>query len=839
MTIPVTTENDGLTPAPPTVAVDLDCLDSVASRLNLRQPNKEALDSLIFELSQYYDADMKPPPFECVIDSATGVGKTYIYIGAIEYLAAQGVRNFVVIAPGSTIRDKTIAHFTPGHRKSLLASMDSDPYLVTADNFDSPNTRVMIDDDSRVKIYVFTVQSLIAPTTKQGRKTHQFQEGLGAGFYEHLAQLEDLVVFADERHCYYGPAFSRAITDLNPFAIVGLTATPDEKKAPNEEIIYKYPLAAAIADKWVKTPVIVARKDDRSDKMTKLADGAALLRYKKAAADAYTAENDLAEINPVMLIIASNTAEADEFGEILRSEEFEGGAWADSLLVVHSNLKDEAKEKALAELEAVEDPDSKVRVIISVGMLEEGWDVKNVYVIASMRPSVSKVLTEQTLGRGLRLPFGKYTDIEILDTLEVLAHERYEAVLRSAGVLNEQFIDKRTRAVLRKNSLGQFVSVTETEQVETPVVITASDDNSIQPTIGGGVLLDSMKNRKEAMSEQAAVQDEVVHNYAPLENMPVIKVPILKMTAVETKFSLADITDLEPFRKLGRQIAVNPEMELRRMRVSARVIVGPDGLRQTELITSSTADRLEASYAMFPLVESRKKLIDAVLASPVVPKRKEELHPANKIIEAFLDGISGDAEKILSAYGDRAAARLVKLITDEHRRFLAAPQFEEVVEVATLNKVRQSKRKVLLDRAGKFLKTAAYNSFEHSLYGVDWFDSKPERDIANIVEDSKDVACWVRLQVGELPILWRSDGRQYNADMIVVEKTGAHWVVEIKADADADSFEVQGKRKAAQRWVNHVNASGAVDGEWHYALATETDINQAKGSWQALKKLGS
>jgi len=41
-------------------------------------------------------------------------------------------------------------------------------------------------------------------------------------------------------------------------------------------------------------------------------------------------------------------------------------------------------------------------------MLKEGWDVKNVYVIVSLRASVSEILTEQTLGRGLRLPFGAY-----------------------------------------------------------------------------------------------------------------------------------------------------------------------------------------------------------------------------------------------------------------------------------------------------------------------------------------------------------------------------------------------------------------------------------------------
>ena len=54
------------------------------------------------------------------------------------------------------------------------------------------------------------------------------------------------------------------------------------------------------------------------------------------------------------------------------------GRYADAILIVHSKSPDEA----LAALETVEDPASPVRVIVSVGMLKEGWDVKNVYVIA-------------------------------------------------------------------------------------------------------------------------------------------------------------------------------------------------------------------------------------------------------------------------------------------------------------------------------------------------------------------------------------------------------------------------------------------------------------------------
>ncbi len=85
----------------------------------------------------------------------------------------------------------------------------------------------------------------------------------------------------------------------------------------------------------------------------------------------------------------------------------------------------------------------------------------------------------------------------------------------------------------------------------------------------------------------------------------------------------------------------------------------------------------------------------------------------------------------------------------------------------------------------------------------------------------------------------RSDGRQYNADLIVVETNGSCWVVEVKADDAMTSVEVQAKRKAAKRWVNTVNASGELEASWGYILVSETDIDDATHSWTALKKIGT
>ena len=144
-------------PTAPADLFDLDRIEAVAARLDLRRPNRQALESIVFEAVQHYDIDKEPPPFEAVVDSATGVGKTYILAAAIEYFAGDEVRNFAVITPGRTILDKTVANFTPGSPKSLLGGMDVQPVVITSDNFATAAMRAAMDDPQQVKLFVFTV----------------------------------------------------------------------------------------------------------------------------------------------------------------------------------------------------------------------------------------------------------------------------------------------------------------------------------------------------------------------------------------------------------------------------------------------------------------------------------------------------------------------------------------------------------------------------------------------------------------------------------------------------------------------------------------------------------
>lgn len=817
------------------LAIYEDAITEIAARLDLREPNREAVRTINAAVSQYYDVEEQKPPFEAVIDSATGVGKTYILAGGMELFATCfGVRDFVIVTPGRTILEKTKDNFTPGHPKSLLDPMSFRPVVITAENFATPSMRAAMDDDTQVKIYLFTVQSLIKPGTKTARKTHEFQEGLGTEFYGHLQKIENLTVFADEHHCYFGAAFSRAIRELDPRVLIGLTATPD-KKTPTEDIIFRYPLAAAIADKLVKTPVIVGRKDDRTDPLTKLSDGVTLLNFKAEAIAAYVTATGAPPVNPVMLVVAKSIEDANEYGEILSSSEFFGGGFADAVLVVHSNSPDDA----LAELSKVEDPASPVRIIISVGMLKEGWDVRSVYVIASMRASVSEILTEQTLGRGMRLPFGEYTGIEILDTLEVVAHERYEDLLKKAGVLNEAFIDYRTWSALRINAQGETVAVTETvESGAVPVIaVDGAGEPGPAPADGTGVtVVTSAEERSAQVGQAAAKMKQTITRNA---GAPVIQVPILRMSAVQSRFSLADITDTDAFRKLGAALAADPDEELSRTLVSARVVTGSDGMKRTELIRSTAADRVRSESTLVALEDLRTQLVEMVLASPAVPARATQRAAVAPLLDAFFDGLGAKAGEVLSANLDRAGARLVKLVADEQRRFMAKPSYQNVVELKDFDPGRATDKTVTSDRFGPFLKSLAYDGWKRSMYSVVWFDSEPERRVANMVDDDPTVSSWVRLHINDLPILWNSAGQQYNPDLIVIDDDGTHWIVEVKMDKEVTSEEVQGKREAAKRWANHVNADPSVTVAWGYLLVSESDITTSRGSWDALKKLGT
>lgn len=195
-------------------------------------------------------------------------------------------------------------------------------------------------------------------------------------------------------------------------------------------------------------------------------------------------------------------------------------------------------------------------------------------------------------------------------------------------------------------------------------------------------------------------------------------------------------------------------------------------MRRTELVTSTAADRVRTQPTLFDEDDLRRRFAEIVLASPSVPARRDQRAALEPILEAFLTGLGPKAPEVLSANLDRAGARLVRLVAEEQRAYMAKPWFEEVVELRPFAPTRATDREVSGDRFGAFGRSAAFDGWKHSLFPIEWFDSRPERTFANVVDDANEVTCWVRLHTGELPILWNGFGQAYNPDFIVI---GAWW----------------------------------------------------------------
>ena len=87
----------------------------------------------------------------------------------------------------------------------------------------------------------------------------------------------------------------------------------------------------------------------------------------------------------------------------------------------------------ITRLLAVESVDEPTEIVIHVNMLKEGWDVTNLYTIVPLRAANARILIEQSIGRGLRLPYGKRTGVTAVDRLNIVAHDKFQEIIAEAN----------------------------------------------------------------------------------------------------------------------------------------------------------------------------------------------------------------------------------------------------------------------------------------------------------------------------------------------------------------------------------------------------------------------
>ena len=134
-----------------------------------------------------------------------------------------------------------------------------------------------------------------------------------------------------------------------------------------------------------------------------------------------------------MLVIARDTTHAASLLNLIESDNFYDGRYKGKVIQVDSSKTGKEEEEMIARLLAVESVDEPTEIVIHVNMLKEGWDVTNLYTIVPLRAANARTLIEQSIGRGLRLPYGKRTGVEPVDRLNIVAHDKFQEIIDEAN----------------------------------------------------------------------------------------------------------------------------------------------------------------------------------------------------------------------------------------------------------------------------------------------------------------------------------------------------------------------------------------------------------------------
>lgn len=355
------------------------------------------------------------------ISLATGVGKTKLIGALIAYLFNSGdSKNFLIVTPRSEIIRKFIRELRPESPKYIFY----DPSLIAGANI-IPLEKIT-RSVRQTSIWDFPNVWVLSPqafTAKGARTKSGGDDGLPT--FNFIRDLNDLTIFFDESHHLGNEnadqgAWKSELEALLPKFLIGTTAS----LVGQSNILYSYPLKQCLNEKlYTKSVQIIADKVDQ-DVISTEQDQIALRFALERIAAKETALNDYAvarglerTVSPVLLVNCMDIDHAKNVSDWLKEVlDFE-----DAVLLIHNKLK---PDDYLPKLMKLEQPDNKVRVVVQVAMLNEGWDISNVYVICPLRQMNSMNLVEQVMGRGLRLPFGHRTQVPMIDELDVVCFGR-------------------------------------------------------------------------------------------------------------------------------------------------------------------------------------------------------------------------------------------------------------------------------------------------------------------------------------------------------------------------------------------------------------------------------
>jgi type III restriction enzyme len=866
--------------------------NAIAGRLSLRPPQRQSLEILnrITEIvAPRKGADLEPAlstirsEFPTVSDFerefpslcfalATGVGKTRLMGAFIAYLhLAHGLNNFFVLAPNLTIYNKLITDFTQNTPKYVFKGISEfavvPPVITTGENYER-----QIASGGQLfttTINIFNI-SKINSEVRGGRspRIRSFREEIGESYFDYLAGLDDLVLIMDESHRYRASAGIRAINELRPVLGLELTATPfvetTRGQVPFKNVIFDYPLGKAMADGFVKEPAVVTRenfspigKSAEVIQQIKLEDGVRLHESVRVELETYARQVGVRVVKPFMLVIARDTTHAAELMQLVRSSAFFEGRYADKVIQVDSSVKEEETIERLLKVEHSEEP---TEIVIHVNMLKEGWDVTNLYTIVPLRAANARTLIEQSIGRGLRLPYGKRTGVIAVDRLNIVAHDRFQEIVDEAKrpdsairlqqvVLTADELQQKTVTVVSQPQLATKLgfqlegtgapSSAPTGFQEAPAVFNAEEQKIAKIAYDVIRKFETQPNKLPSITYlqrpevQAAVLQEVTDQYRPaqMELDGITKRPDLAaVVAKTTEIVIQETIDIP-------RILVVPKGQVK------------SGFRPFTLDLSGM--RYEAPNETLWAAHLRTGQIDRIgVGAGNIDEQRLEDYVVSGLID-FDDVAYDEHSDLLYDLAEQVTRHLSSYLSDEEVRRVLRLYQREIARFVHAQMQRhfwqetQVDYEVVVTRGFTALRPSAYTAvagepsldfhispsdksnmarylfggFRRCLYSLQKFQSDAERKLAVILE--RDVMKWFKPAKGQFQLFYRSgiEHLEYQPDF-VAEADQRIYMLEPKSSILMADPDVLAKQDVATEWCRRATDHAArYEGKpWTYVL---------------------
>ena len=850
----------------------LEVLDAIASSVNFKSNFLVESDRLIVKeniLNIASELCEKPRKLKVTdefsfpsfcFEMATGIGKTRLMGASIYYLyKTKGYRHFFILAPGDTIYEKLRKESQPEHPKYLFkgleAELGSRPKVYDGDNYlrynDEFNSLLKYDYHKEIEIFIFNIGKIFTPKTDKTFKFHSYKETLGKSFADVLSNFDDLVICMDEAHRYYAPQSLKAIDYLKPILGLEFTATPKS----NSNVIYSYDLAKG-AGKYLKIPVMNGRTNlsgysNEDVEEMKLKDGVTLHENRKLTIITYCNDNNLEYVKPIILVACKDTSHANKVRERIESPDFFGGKYKNKVIEVHSGKTgtSETNEDIIYKLLTIEKFDNPVEIVLHVYKLKEGWDVNNLFTIIPLNAAKSEILAMQTIGRGLRLPFGKITGEENIDTLDIVAHEHYREIVEE----------------LKANPIFKTRDLDEKPVEETKQVVIEPDFGNIQPSLFDDLFSFDEDNNKVIKEN---LDDPIVLEKLYREYLKTVS-SIQKKESTDTVGQV----DLFNFNQDGMMIQEPSTEELsKKAEQKGQVLDKPTFVERVKKYQSTTISVPKIFIQPTTTVElvpvninknvnfvieesqiERFNIANNTLLESIDAEILEDPNPANTLACLVLDKItefgSDDADYILDVVnqylmkigGDNTFKKQIVrkyallILEDIEKQVVSSikseTKFTYQIKKASITFGKQLKNikplgevslhKEVPDKIN--IRKYVFSGYKKSYYEKNGFDSDAERKLSVVLETDDKVLRWIKPPLNQLGIYY-SAGSQYNPDFLV-ETSDSKFMIEVKEDREIESKDVQLKKTEGELWCKYATIVDADNKKWKYRLISDKYIH--------------